>query len=47
MTKAVLIAVSCISIVGCVSKQPTIESTKKWENHYFTVEEFKRGTDSI
>ena len=46
MTKT-LAVVALLLTCGCITKQPTVESTKTWENHYYTVEEFKKGTSSI
>ena len=31
---------------GCIS-QPKIEATQSWENHYFTIEEFRAGTENM
>ena len=39
-------ATSAILLIGCVT-EPKVESTKPWENHYFTVEDFKQKTSSI
>lgn len=39
-------ATSAILLVGCMT-EPKVESTKPWENHYFTVEDFKEKTSSI
>jgi hypothetical protein len=46
MTKTT-IAIALALMCGCVTTQPTIESTKAWENHYYTVEEFEKGTGNI
>ena len=46
MTKTT-IAIALALMCGCVTTQPTIESTKAWENHYYTVEEFEKGTSNI
>lgn len=45
--KIVLAAASALILCGCMTKEPQIESTKQWENHYFTVEQFKNGTKDI
>ena len=37
--------ISLIFIAGCFS-QPKIEATQSWENHYFTIEEFRTGTEN-
>jgi hypothetical protein len=33
-------------MAGCIM-QPTIESTKPWEQHYKSVDAFKKGTENI
>ena len=38
--------ISLIFIAGCFS-QPKIEATQSWENHYFTIEEFRAGTENM
>ena len=42
-TIAIAVFVVC---AGCVS-EPKIESTKLWEGHYFTVQEFNDKTKDI
>lgn len=38
--------ISLIFIAGCF-QQPKIEATQSWENHYFTIEEFRAGTENM
>ena len=38
--------ISLIFIAGCFS-QLKIEATQSWENHYFTIEEFRAGTENM
>ena len=40
LAAAIVAATSAILLIGCVT-EPKVESTKPWENHYFTVEDFK------
>ena len=46
LAAAIVAATSAILLIGCVT-EPKVESTKPWENHYFTVEDFKQKTSSI
>lgn len=41
--------VSFVLLSGCISSTSSIsiESTKQWEGHYFTVEQFKTNTNDI
>ena len=39
-------AIAAILLAGCIST-PQVESTKAWENHYYTVEQFNAGTKDI
>ncbi len=32
---------------GCTSYEPKVETTKSWENHYFTTNDFHKATGSI
>lgn len=41
------VAFALLLLCGCIGQQISIEATKSWENHYFSVEEFKAGTESI
>lgn len=43
------IAVILVSIVlcGCMTPDPKVESTKPWEGHYYSVDEFKGKTSDI
>lgn len=41
-----IVLAALLLFVGCIS-QPKIEATQTWENHYFTVEEFKSGTENM
>lgn len=41
------IVVLAATLSGCITQSPNVESTKPWEGHYFTVEEFKEKTSSI
>lgn len=37
-----------LTLTGCTTiVEPTIESTKSWEQHYKSVDEFKNGTKDI
>lgn len=47
MKKIFLLITIGILLNGCISFEPTIESTKSWEQHYKSVEEFKAGTENI
>lgn len=41
-----ILIISCITLCGCISNV-NVEPTKPWENHYFTVEDFKKSTRNI
>ena len=33
---------------GCMTaKEPVVETTKSWENHYYSVEQFQNGTKDM
>ena len=44
--KYYMLLTSIFLMTGCII-QPTIESTKPWEQHYKSVDEFKKGTENI
>ena len=46
MKKTVIFILLAFAISGCTTK-PTIESTKPWEGHYYTVDELKDKVDTI
>lgn len=47
MAKKILFILTAF-LVGCINaNQPIVETTKPWENHYYTVEEFQNGTKDI
>lgn len=43
----------CIAIlflmmaVGCINANPTVETVKPWEGHFFTTEEAKANVESM
>ena len=45
----VLFLALLIACSGCISigVTPEVQTTKQWENHYMTVEDFKNGTANI
>jgi len=47
--KRFLTALAIAIITGCISVEHNvvIESAKTYEGHYMTVEEFKKGTESM
>lgn len=46
--KTILTSIIIICLTGCITKQqPVVEATKQWEGHYFTAEEFQKGTESL
>ena len=46
--KTIICIICGIALIGCTTiVEPTIESTKTWEQHYKSVEEFKVGTQNI
>lgn len=48
MKNIFFITFSICLISGCITTiEPKVESTKPWEQHYKSVEEFKRGTNDI
>lgn len=46
MTKFIFLLSILLIMSGCINKV-IIEPTKPWENHYYTVEEFKNGVKDI
>jgi len=41
MIKNILLGALMFSLVGCMTtKEPVVETTKSWENHYYSVEQF-------
>ena len=46
MKKEFIFIFLAFAINGCITK-PTIESTKSWEGHYYTVDELKDKVDTI
>ena len=46
MKKAFIFIFIAFSISGCITK-PTIESTKPWEGHYYSVDELKEKVNTI
>lgn len=46
MTKFIFLLSLLLIMSGCINKV-TIEATKSWENHYYTVEDFKKGTKNL
>ena len=46
MRLLVIVAI-CGMLTGCLTTEPKVESTKPWENHYMTVEEFYEQTKDI
>ena len=48
MSKLLFFTLCLSTLIGCTTIiEPTIESTKTWEQHYKSVEEFKKGTQNI
>ena len=46
--KTFIAAAIALLLAGCITKQqPVVEATKQWEGHYFTVEQFQKGTESL
>ena len=46
MKKAFIFIFLAFAISGCITK-PTIESTKPWEGHYYSVDELKYKVGTI
>jgi hypothetical protein len=46
VVKIILIS-SMFAISGCINFHPEVKTTKPWENHYKTVEEFQNGTKDM
>ena len=47
MKKVLLIMILSL-ICGCMTtSDPKVESTKSWEGHYFTIEQFQQSTKDI
>ena len=44
-----ILTISLLFFAGCITVEKTIEcqTTEPWENHYFTVKEFKEKTQNI
>lgn len=36
-----------IFTAGCVNVKGDVQTTKSWEGHYYSVEEFKKATENI
>ena len=48
MIKNILIATILVSFSGCITpNEPIVETTKPWENHYYSVEQFQTGTKDM
>lgn len=47
MIKKILLGILMLSLVGCATTEPIVETTKPWENHYYTVEQFQNGTKEM
>lgn len=48
MIKRIFIGILTFTLVGCTTiKEPVVETTKPWENHYYSVEQFQNGTKDI
>lgn len=48
MIKKILLCALMLSLVGCITaKEPIVETTKPWENHYYSVEQFQNGTKEM
>lgn len=48
MIKKILLGALMLSLVGCMTaKEPVVEPTKPWENHYYSVEQFQNGTKDM
>lgn len=46
-TRIIMLTLMAISLIcGCCST-PKVESTKQWEGHYMTVDDFKKSTNMI
>ena len=46
MKKELIFIFLACAISGCITK-PTVESTKPWEGHYYSVDELKDKVDTI
>lgn len=48
MIKNMLFGILVLVFTGCTTtQQPVIETTKPWENHYYSVEDFQNGTKDM
>ena len=45
--KNIFVILTTITLIGCATPQPVVETAKPWENHYYTVQQFKDGTQNI
>lgn len=46
MKKCLIVAITIVAFTGCIT-EPKVESTKQWEGHYFTTQEFVEKTSNI
>jgi hypothetical protein len=47
MNKIISFLIILISLCGCISYEPKVETIKTWENHYFTTNDFYKATENI
>ena len=48
MIKKTLLGILMASSAGCITaKEPVVETTKPWENQYYSVEQFQNGTKDM
>lgn len=48
MIKKILLSALMLPLVSCMStKELVVETTKPWENHYYSVEQFQNGTKGM
>lgn len=45
--KCIFFVLIAIGFTGCLQNDVIVETTKPWENHYYTVREFRQNTKHI
>lgn len=47
MRKMAFFLTFSLLFLGCSTYEPKVETTKRWENHYFTTNDFYKATSDI
>ncbi len=47
MKEIITFLIFSLVFFGCISYEPKVETTKHWENHYFTTNDFYNATTNI